>query len=102
MMGVRLVEMKRVLKDTGSIYLHCDPTASHYLKLLIAAHGSRSISVHAPDGAPVSRIEVEDERVTNCCFGGDDFQTLYITLSGVGRVVTVRWERPGLRPNGLQ
>ena len=32
MMGVRLLEMKRILKDTGSIYLHCDPTASHYLK----------------------------------------------------------------------
>ena len=34
-MAVRLLEMKRVLKDTGSIYLHCDPTASHYLKLLM-------------------------------------------------------------------
>ena len=35
MMAVRLIEMKRLLKDTGSIYLHCDPTASHYLKLLM-------------------------------------------------------------------
>ncbi|MDO8578423.1 MAG: site-specific DNA-methyltransferase [Dehalococcoidales bacterium] len=35
MMAVRLVELRRVLKDTGSIYLHCDPTASHYLKLLM-------------------------------------------------------------------
>ena len=35
MLGVRLLEMKRVLKDTGSIYLHCDPTASHYIKLLM-------------------------------------------------------------------
>ncbi len=31
-MGPRLAEMHRILKDTGSIYLHCDPTASHYLK----------------------------------------------------------------------
>ena len=37
MMGVRLLEMRRVLKDMGSIYLHCDPTASHYLKLLMDA-----------------------------------------------------------------
>ena len=37
MMAVRLLEMQRVLKDTGSIYLHCDPTASHYLKLLMDA-----------------------------------------------------------------
>ncbi len=33
MMAVRLLEMRRLLRDTGSIYLHCDPTASHYLKL---------------------------------------------------------------------
>ncbi len=36
-MAPRLIELKRVLKDTGSIYLHCDPTASHYLKLLMDA-----------------------------------------------------------------
>ncbi len=35
MMAVRLIEMHRVLKPTGSIYLHCDPTASHYLKVLM-------------------------------------------------------------------
>ena len=35
MMAPRLVELHRVLKPTGSIYLHCDPTASHYLKLLM-------------------------------------------------------------------
>jgi site-specific DNA-methyltransferase (adenine-specific) len=34
-MAQRIVEMKRILKDTGSLYLHCDPTASHYLKLLL-------------------------------------------------------------------
>jgi DNA modification methylase len=37
MMAPRLVELRRVLKPTGSIYLHCDPTASHYLKLLLDA-----------------------------------------------------------------
>ena len=35
MMTPRLVELRRVLKPTGSIYLHCDPTASHYLKVLM-------------------------------------------------------------------
>ncbi len=35
MMAPRLVELHRVLKPTGSLYLHCDPTASHYLKLLL-------------------------------------------------------------------
>ncbi len=36
-MAVRLLEMRRVLKPTGSLYLHCDPTASHYLKTLLDA-----------------------------------------------------------------
>ncbi|MDE1820847.1 MAG: restriction endonuclease [Euryarchaeota archaeon] len=37
MMAPRLVELRRVMKHTASIYLHCDPTASHYLKLLMDA-----------------------------------------------------------------
>ena len=37
MMAVRLIELHRVLKPTGSLYLHCDPTASHYLKMLTDA-----------------------------------------------------------------
>lgn len=37
MMAPRLIELKRVLKPTGLLYLHCDPTASHYLKLLLDA-----------------------------------------------------------------
>ena len=36
-LGVRLMEMHRVLRDDGSLYLHCDPTASHYLKALLDA-----------------------------------------------------------------
>ena len=35
MMTARLSELQRVLKPSGSIYLHCDPTASHYLKLIM-------------------------------------------------------------------
>ena len=34
-MTIRLLEMKRILKPTGSIYLHCDPTASHYIKVVM-------------------------------------------------------------------
>lgn len=37
MMAPRLVELRRVLKPSGSLYLHCDPTASHYLKILLDA-----------------------------------------------------------------
>ena len=36
-MAIRLLELHRVLKKTGSLYLHCDPTASHYLKIVLDA-----------------------------------------------------------------
>ena len=42
MMAPRLVELRRVLKADGRIYLHCDPTASHYLKMLLDACSGRS------------------------------------------------------------
>ncbi|MEI9961928.1 MAG: DNA methyltransferase [Limisphaerales bacterium] len=35
MMSPRLVELHRILKSTGSLYLHCDPTASHYLRMIL-------------------------------------------------------------------
>ncbi|MGB3341280.1 MAG: DNA methyltransferase [bacterium] len=37
MMAIRILELRRALKPTGSLYLHCDPTASHYLKLILDA-----------------------------------------------------------------
>jgi DNA modification methylase len=47
MMAPRLVELRRALKPTGSLYLHCDPTASHYLKLLLdAVFGPTSFANH--------------------------------------------------------
>ena len=60
-MAERLAECHRVLKDTGSIYLHCDPTASHYLKILMdTIFGARyfkneiiwSYGLEAHHGAP--------------------------------------------------
>lgn len=36
-MAVRIMELHRILKDTGSLYLHCDPTMSHYLKMVLDA-----------------------------------------------------------------
>ena len=47
MMAVRLIEMRRILKDSGSIYLHCDDAAGHYLKLLMdAIFGARNFQNH--------------------------------------------------------
>ena len=47
MMAARLIELERVLKPTGSLYLHCDPTASHYLKILLdAIFGTENFRSH--------------------------------------------------------
>ena len=49
MMTVRLLELHRVLKPTGSLYLHCDPTASHYLKIVLdAVFGIRNFRSEIP------------------------------------------------------
>jgi site-specific DNA-methyltransferase (adenine-specific) len=64
MMAIRVIELHRVLKKTGSIYLHCDPTASHYIKLLMDA-----------------------------VFGYRHFQNEIIWEYGVGGVSKKRWAR---------
>jgi len=46
MMAPRLVELKRVLKETGSIFLHCDPSASHYVKMLMDSVFGREMLVN--------------------------------------------------------
>jgi DNA modification methylase len=61
MMAPRLVELKRVLKPTGSLYLHCDPTASHYLKILcdavfgLACYRNEIIWQRTTAGKPIFR-----------------------------------------------
>lgn len=62
------------------------------------------ITVATPDGDHVEHVEhvrlpdaFSDPLPTNLCFGGDDMQTVYVTLSGGGRVLAGRWPRPGLR-----
>ena len=57
-------------------------------------HGG--ISVIAPDGALLEQHPLPDIFPTNICFGGPDLRTAYITLSSSGKLVSMRWPRPGL------
>lgn len=57
--------------------------------------GITSIS---PDGATIEHLPTGDPLTTNICFGGDDLNTAFITLSGTGRLVSTPWPRHGLRP----
>lgn len=60
------------------------------------------VTVVSPDGKLVEQVSFPDLYVTNICFGGDDMQTAYITLSGTGKLIATRWERPGLKLHHLQ
>ncbi len=56
-----------------------------------------SVSVVSPEGGLLRQIPMPDLFCTNICFGGPDLRTAYITLSGSGQLVTMAWDRPGLR-----
>ena len=70
MMAPRLLELKRVLKVTGSIYLHCDPTASHYLKMLMdAIFGPESFAMRLSGNELVPHNDSRRfARITTPCF----------------------------------
>jgi gluconolactonase len=55
------------------------------------------ITVIAPDGRILEHVPFDDPLTTNICFGGPDLRTAYVTLSTSGRLVSVPWERAGLR-----
>ena len=57
------------------------------------------ISVVTPDGHLLESHPMPDAFTTNICFGGPDLSTAYITLSSTGRLVEMRWPRPGLPLN---
>jgi gluconolactonase len=70
--------------------------------VLVATLMNGGIAVFAPDGARLRHIPMPDPMTTNVCFGGPGLTTLYVTLSGSGRLVAFEWERPGLRLNYQQ
>jgi len=65
--------------------------------ICVATLISGRITVIAPDGRIVREVKLPDIYTTNICFGGDDLRTAYITLSGRGELVAMRWPEPGLR-----
>jgi len=65
----------------------------------VATLASGAITVVSPDGSSVEQVAMPDPLTTNICFGGSDLTTAYITLSGTGKLVAMKWPRPGLRLN---
>ena len=65
--------------------------------ICVATIGECGISVVSPAGELVEFVATDDVFTTNICWGGDDLCDAYVTLSGSGRLATMRWPRPGLR-----
>jgi len=63
----------------------------------VATIGESGISVISPEGELVEFVATDDIFTTNICFGGEDMRDAWITLSGTGRLVKTRWNRPGLK-----
>lgn len=57
------------------------------------------VTVVAPTGDVLRTVPMPDTHVTNICFGGPDLRTAYITLSGTGQLVSMKWPNPGLKLN---
>ena len=85
-MAARLLEMRRVLKSNGSLYLHCDPTMSHYLKLVMdAVFGRRNFKneiVWCYRKWTVSAHQFARNHDVILLYGGTTFNVQYIPVSG--------------------
>lgn len=65
--------------------------------LLVGTLTAGCISVFSPAGALLEQVFLPDTGVTNLAFGGRDLRTLYVTLTQSGRLVSLRWPRPGAK-----
>ena len=66
-------------------------------RLLVAGHGTGNVHVFAPDGSALEPIVMGAEcGLSNLCFGGPDFDTLFITAAAPGEVYATTWSTPGL------
>jgi len=67
--------------------------------ICVATMMNGGITVISPRGDSIEHLPLPDILPTNLCFGGRDLSTAYVTLSGSGRLIALKWPRPGLRLN---
>ncbi len=65
--------------------------------VVVATLVTGGLSVIAPSGELLDQVITGDPLTTNVAFGGDDLRTAYVTCSGTGRLISLLWERPGLK-----
>lgn len=67
--------------------------------ICVATIHNGGVTSISPDGERIEHFATPDPITTNICFGGEDLQTAYITMSSMGLLARTRWPRPGLRLN---
>ncbi|MEL7207740.1 MAG: SMP-30/gluconolactonase/LRE family protein, partial [Actinomycetota bacterium] len=66
-------------------------------RMIVAGHGTDNLFVlDVADGRPRFVVELPEAGPTNCCFGGDDHRTLYVTSSDQGNLLAIDWDVPGM------
>ena len=70
-------------------------------RVCVATIVDGGITILDPRGAAPAHVPMPDPVTTNICFGGEDLETAYVTLSSTGRLVSTRWDTPGLALNYL-
>ena len=69
--------------------------------ICVATLLNAGITIISPDGQVIRHVPTDDPFTTNICFGGENLQTAFITLSSSGRLVSTAWDTPGLPLNFL-
>jgi gluconolactonase len=67
-------------------------------RIFCAGHGGSLVYVLSPTGEIEQRIPMHDKDISNLCFGGPEFKTLYVTESDMGRLAAIDWHTAGMVP----
>jgi site-specific DNA-methyltransferase (adenine-specific) len=82
-MAARLIEMHRLLKPTGSIYLHCDPTMSHYLNHREDIPERTDLGAIPRYNAPENKTRLYGEQEGNCAGCETHFEARHLTIDHI-------------------
>jgi gluconolactonase len=93
----------RLVAQVGGAFTRFDSMAVDAAgNICIATLMNGGITVISPDGRNIRHVPMPDLYTTNICFGGRDMRTAFVTLSGVGHLVSCAWDAPGLKLNHQQ
>ena len=92
---------RRMMAQIGDFHYFDSLAVDGDGNICVATIITGGITVHSPDGQQAELVPMPDLLTTNICFGGENLQTAYITLSSTGRLVSMPWRCPGLPLNFL-